>query len=164
MKNYLEDVLFLVPIVAIFAIGIAIHYITKTDQPEPSTSSSNTTFYNHTNTMSNLAAGNPAKFDHYAMLEPFAENHPFNFSSVMQQPMNPAAWMQMMTHMMNYMSMNQMMHQMAAMPMQMMNPTLWMDPHAMLPNSSTSTAQQPMSPDEYRKWYEQHHSQSESNK
>ena len=67
--------------------------------------------------------------------------------------MNPAAWMHWMNNMMNYMSMTQMMHQMAAMPMQMMNPNLWMDPHAMLTNPTMSTVQQPMSPEEYEKWY-----------
>ena len=142
MKKSLEDALFLIPIVAIFAVGLAIHFIVKTDQPEPS----------NTNTMSGLAAGGSEKFDSYAMLEPFAENYPFNFTNVMQQPMNPAAWMHWMNNMMNYMSMTQMMHQMASMPMQMMSPNLWMDP-AIMTNPTMSTVQQPMSPEEYEKWY-----------
>ena len=143
MKNSLEDVLFLIPIVVIFALGIALHYITKPDHTELS----------NTNRVSGQIYGEAGNFDSYAMLEPFAENYPFNFANVMQQPMNPAAWMHWMNNMMNYMSMTQMMHQMAAMPMQMMNPNLWMDPHAMLTNPTMSTVQQPMSPEEYEKWY-----------
>lgn len=151
MKKSLEDALFLIPIAAIFAIGIAVHFIVKTDQPESS----------NTNTMSGLAAGKTKTIDSYAMLEPFAENHPFNFTDVMQHPMNPFAWMQVM---MNAMQMNQMMHQMMTMPMQTMNPTIWMNPHAMLSNPAMNTVQQPMSPEEYKKWYDQYHSQLEADK
>ena len=154
MKNSYEDALFIIPIVAIFAIGIALHYITKSDQPEAS----------NTNLMSGLVSVQAESFDNYAMLEPFAENPPFNFANVMQQPMNPAAWMHWMNNMMNYMSMTQMMHQMAAMPMQMMSPNLWMDPYAKLSNHTMGTVQQPMSPEEYKKWYDQYHSHLEANK
>ena len=162
MKNFIENALFLVPIVAIFVLGIALHYINKSNQPSPSEISSSSATYNYVN-KANTGAHSEGHYQNYAMLEPFAENHPFDFTNVMQH-MNPGTWMQMMNNMMNTMQMTQMMHQMFSMPMQMMNPTMWMDPHAMLSNSATGTVQQPMSPEEYKKWYEQQQSQLETNK
>ena len=95
----------------------------------------------------NTAAFSPnaVNYQNYAMTEPFAANVPFDFT--------PAAWMQMMNNMMNIMQMNQMMHQMAAMPMQMMNPA-WMNSRGLSPSYNPSPVQ-PMDPAEYKKWYEQ---------
>ncbi len=88
----------------------------------------------------------------YAMPEPFAADAPFDYANFMQ-PMNAMAWMQLGANMMNYMQMAQMMQQMTAMPMQMMTPTMWMNPSVMQ-NQTTTTMQQPMSPEEYKKWYD----------
>ncbi|MGH1537541.1 MAG: hypothetical protein ACRBDX_05790 [Gammaproteobacteria bacterium] len=89
----------------------------------------------------------------YAMPEPFAADAPFDYANFMQ-PMNAMAWMQLGANMMNYMQMAQMMQQMTAMPMQMMTPTMWMNPNAMQ-NQAAATMQKPMSPEEYKKWYQE---------
>ena len=157
MNNYLKNILFVAPIAAIFAVGIGLHYINKSKQPEPS-ASSNTSAYDHP-TFSAKTTVNPpdtVNYQNYAMPEPFAAHAPFNFT--------PAAWMQMMNNMMNNMQMTQMMHQMANMPSQMMNPTMWINPHGMLPNGAANQSQQPMNPKEYKKWYEQQLKLQQTNK
>ncbi|QMU60749.1 MAG: hypothetical protein GKR92_03185 [Gammaproteobacteria bacterium] len=148
MNNYLEDILFVAPIAAIFAAGIGLYYINKSDEPETSASSI-TSVYKHPTLSGNTAAFAPdaTKYQNYTMSEPFAAQAPFEFT--------PAAWLQMMNNMMNNTQMTQMMHQMAAMPTQMMAPTMWVNPHAMLPNGVAAQTQQPMDPKEYKKWYEQ---------
>lgn len=145
MKKFLNDALFLAPVLAIFAVGVGLYYINKSKQPELSSYQPVTTVTPYTA----LNAPAPGAFDyhHYDMSEPFAANVPF--------AMTPAAWMQMMNNMMNTMQITQMMHQMVAMPEKMMNPGMWMNPHAVLPNQNQGKVQQPMDPKEYKKWYEE---------
>ena len=150
MNNSLNNVSYLTPIAAIFvvavAVAVALQYKNKPAELEPSASSI-TSAYNHPAVSANTAFNSPdaANYQNYAMTEPFAANVPFNFT--------PATWMQMMNNMMNVMQINQMMHQMAAMPVQMMNPA-WMNPHGLSPSYNSSPVQ-PMDPAEYKKWHEQ---------
>lgn len=148
MKNFSKDILFLITFSAIIAIGIGITYLNKSKKSEPSTSSS-TSVYNYPTVSSKTAAAfnssDYVNYKNYAMTEPFAANAPTDFT--------PEAWMQMMYSMMNIMQMTQMMHQMAAMPMQMMN-LAWMNPYGLSPTYNASSVQ-PMDPAEYKKWYEQ---------
>jgi hypothetical protein len=55
---------------------------------------------------------------------------------------------------MNNMKITQMMHQMAAMPAQMMSPAMWSNPHTIMP-MGTANSSKPMDPEQYKKWYEQ---------
>lgn len=148
MKNLFDYVLFVIPVAAIFAVALALNNANKSEEPVALASSS-TSVYNHPTLSGNTAAFAPdaAKYQNFGMSEPFAEQVPFEFT--------PVAWVQMMNNMMNSMQVTQMMHQMAAMPTQMMASTMWVNPHAMLPNGMVNQSQQPMDPKEYRKWYEQ---------
>lgn len=150
MKTLLTYVLFVFPLAVAIAVALVVSNKNKSVQPETSVSS-NTSVYKQLTvtpyTALNAPAPNIANYHHYDMSEPFAANVPF--------AMTPAVWMQMMSNMMNAMQMTQMMHQMAAMPEKMMNPGMWTNPHAMLPNSATIPTQQPMDPKEYKKWYEE---------
>ncbi|MEJ2115957.1 MAG: hypothetical protein P8X88_07935, partial [Gammaproteobacteria bacterium] len=151
MKNSLIDVLFFIPIPVILAAAIAL-YINNPERIRPekqeSSASSITPIYNYSVNSTNPVFTSPdaTKYQNYAMTEPFAANVPFVNT--------PAAWMQMMNNMMNTMQMTQIMHQMATMPMQMMN-LAWMNPHGVSPGFNSSPVQtMPMDPAEYKKWYE----------
>ena len=147
MKNSLIDVLFFIPIPLVLALAIALHLTNKSEDLEPSTSSITST-YNQPIHSVNSTFNSPkaASYQSYAMAEPFAAHVPFENT--------PAAWMQMMNNIMNTMQMTQMMHQMAAMPIQMMN-LAWMNPYVLSPSYNSSLVQQtPMDPAEYKKWYE----------
>ncbi len=146
MKNSLIDVLFFIPIPVILAAAVAL-YINNPEEnsseKQESLASSITPIYNYSANSTNPVFTSPdaTNYQNYAMAEPFAANVPFENT--------PAAWMQMMNNMMNAMQMTQMMHQMAAMPMQMMSP------HGVSPSFNSSPVQaMPMDPAEYKKWYE----------
>ena len=150
MKNSLIDVLFFIPIPVIFAAAVAL-YINNSEEPESLVSSISST-YNHlaysANSTPANSASNPSdasSYQIYAMSEPFAANAPFENI--------PATWIQMMNNMMNVMQMTQMMHQMATMPMQVMN-SAWINPHGLSSPSYTPSPARPMDPAEYKKWYE----------
>ena len=150
MKNLPKDVLFLIAFTIFISIGISLTYINKSKQPEQATSSSISNYRYPTvseNTATNFITSDNVNYQHFSMPEPFASKVPFAFT--------PAALMQMMNTMMNTMKMTQMMHQISTMPSQMMNSTMWINPHGMLPKSAANPLQEPMDPQEYKKWYEQ---------
>lgn len=162
MSDISKDVLYFIAFSAILAIGIGLTYANKSAETKPITNANasierlhNKSNINNNSAKTNTYAGatksaknsHPTKnFRSFGMPEPFAEQVPFEFS--------PSSWMQMMNNMMNTMQMTQMMHQMAAMPTQMMNPSIWMNPHNGLPHGAATPSQQPMSPKDYKKWYE----------
>ena len=98
----------------------------------------------------------------FAMIEPFSAQDSFALTSAMHNSINPAAWMQLMFNMTNYMQISHMMQQMAAMSAVMMNPATWMNPNLMMPNQYHRPVQQPMHPSEYEKWYKQQQDQIKS--
>lgn len=158
MNNFLKNALFVLPIIALIAVPVAIHKIKDRSKTDSASLVSDMKSYNNSNSAHHEHAGSAMsrKTENYSMPEPFSPKLPgSDCCGVMSNPMNISAWMQMMNSMINSMQMTQMMHQMAAMPMQMMNPAMWMKPHGLIPNNAVSTVQQPMSPEEYKKWYEQ---------
>lgn len=157
MNNYFKEALFVILIVCL--ILTPFFFNKKADSVLSSSNLQN----QHSDTYPDVTFDTPKVIDdkNYAMLEPFANQLPFDFSGVMQQPFNPNAWMQMMGNTMNYMQMTQLMHQMALMPMQMMNSFMLMShPHGNL----NYGAQTLMSPEEYKKWYEDNKQRSNNNK
>jgi hypothetical protein len=160
MKNTSNnDLLFLAPIVAIFTLAItiaaALYFKSNGTQNEANLfATQSSSAYNQSgalnkNNFKSTSSNNHSVAPHYqnfAMAEPFSEHVPFEFT--------PAAWMQMMNVFMNNMKITQMMHQMAAMPAQMMSPAMWSNPHSMV-NMSTTNSSKPMNPEQYKKWYEQ---------
>ncbi len=158
MNNLFDFVLYLFPLAVVIAVALGLankNSLEQADTLTGSSLSSNNFIYKQeipTAINNNITskAMNPHKFD---MTEPFAEKIPFELA--------PAAWMQMMNTMMHNMQITQMMHQMAAMPNQMMSPMLWANPHGqyghmgMLQNNAVNPSQQPMNPEQYKKWYEQ---------
>ncbi len=160
MKNNIDTILLAALIAVISAGGVALYYINKSGGAAltATPSSSATSVYRHPSLSGNVAAFAPGavEYQNFAMPEPFAATAPFEFT--------PVAWMQMMNNMMNNLQMTQMMHQMAAMPSQMMNPMMQMNPHSMLPNQTINPSQQLMDPKEYKKWYEQQQKLQQSEK
>lgn len=149
MKNLFDYVLFVFPLAIVIAVALGLNSKNKSEQPEASIRS-NHSVYNHMSLSGNKndsARDTATKYQNFTMSEPFAEHVPFEFT--------PTAWMEMMNNMMYNMQFIQMMHQMAAMPTQMMNPNMWFNPHTMSTNGMASQPQQPMDPKEYKKWYEQ---------
>jgi hypothetical protein len=167
MKNTSNnDLLFLAPIVTILTLAIAIaaalffnnngtQFVSNTSGIKSNTQYSHSTASNNQpgmyigNTYSKGNLNNQLSASHYqnfSMTEPFSEIEPFEFT--------PAAWMQMMNVFMNNMQITQMMHQMFAMPAQMMSPAMWSNPHAGL-SIGTANSSKPMSPEQYKKWYQQ---------
>ncbi|MFK7816566.1 MAG: hypothetical protein AB8B92_09535 [Gammaproteobacteria bacterium] len=158
MNNLLDFALYLFPLAIVIAVALSLTNKNNLEQSETfvgSSISANGSIYKQqipVFTKNTVAPNvvNPHKFD---MTEPFAEKIPFE--------QTPAAWMQMMSNMMHNMQITQMMHQMAAMPNQMMAPMMWANPHGqpghmgMLQNHAVKPSPQPMNPEQYKKWYEQ---------
>lgn len=147
MNNLFDYVLYLFPLAVVIAVALSLNHKHNSEQSELANTS--TFAYEQprisTNTTTpNNNIVNPHKYD---MTEPFAQKIPFELT--------PAAWMQMMNNMMHNMQITQMMHHMASMPNQMMSPQTWMNPHGMLQNGAVNPSQQPMDPEQYKKWYEQ---------
>lgn len=151
MKNNIDNILLAALVAVITVGGIALININKSTGLDPIATSTNasTSLYNHPPLTGNSAAflPNSVKYQNFAMPEPFAEHVPFEFT--------PEAWMQMMNTMMNNMQLTQLMHQMAAIPQQMMSPMMWANPHNTFQNGAVNPSVQPMSPEQYKKWYEQ---------
>ena len=157
MKNLLQQALFVIPIAALIVAPLVIDHRNKSISDEGSNVSiNNNSLTKPFVSYPDITFDNPHVRENkeYAMLEPFSEHVPFDFSGVMQQPMNPFMWMQMMVNMMNYMHMTEFMNQMTAMSMHMMNPAMLTTPH-MHPNFISDKTLQPMDPVEYEKWYQQ---------
>jgi hypothetical protein len=160
MNNILKIALFVIPIIALIATPIVIHHNknNSTQSLQDTSTANSTSSPSHpmhvaaTKSLTSPTMGMDSR-QIYDMPEPFAHELPWSNCCGMHHPMSPAAWMHVMNTMMNSMQITQMMHQMATLPKQVMNPAT-SHPHGLMPNN-TSTSIQPMNPKEYKKWYEQ---------
>ena len=153
MNKFLQQALFIVPIVALIIAPLVIDHKIKGSSLNNSGNATDNTYTQFNRSIdSDFDAPNVVESKQFAMTEPFSAQDPFALTSAMNSPMSPAAWFQLMMNMANYMQMTQMMQQMMVMPTLMMNPAAWMNPQ-MMPNQYHPSAQQPMSPEEYEKWY-----------
>ncbi len=209
MSRLLKQALFVLPIIAIIAAPVVLHWKTKNTKHGADTVSASYPSTNSSDSKSTFLGFNPfstskkEKTD-YSMPEPFANNAMHGMTYSMRKSMDPNTWIQMMTSMMNPHSaspfamcascheeediaryqkqfgpmmqsmwgsyaammdphamgqmmnpttMTQMMHQMMAMPMQMMMPMMGMNPHASLPVLPNNSIPNVMDPKEYEKWY-----------
>jgi hypothetical protein len=152
MNNFLKIALFVIPIIALITVPVVLHqyknnsaHSLQGNSTAKSTSTNSSPMHAASKFSTSPAVDSSQAYD---MPEPFAHEIPWSKCCGMNNPMNPAEWMQMMNTMMNSMQITQMIHQMTAMSIQMMNP------HDMSHNNVASPAQ-PMSPEEYKKWYAQ---------
>ncbi len=154
MNKLFQQALFVIPIAVLIATPFVMDHQNK--EVESNVSSSGMFALNsHSNHENDVDFDLPHVVDNeqFAMSEPFSEHSFFIHPCNMGNPMDPAAWMNLMISMMNYMQITQMMQQMTRIPAGMSNPSApWMNPYMKVPNQSHS-ANQPLSPEEYEKWY-----------
>ena len=150
MKKIVQQALFIIPIAALIAAPLVIDH-KKNENLESKFSSADTSANHHDDVNFNLP--HVVDNEQYAMSEPFSEHSFFIHPCNMGNPMDPAAWMSLMMRMMNYMQMTQMMQQMPMIPAGTTTPSApWMNPYMLMPNQPNSI-KQPLSPEEYEKWY-----------
>ncbi len=161
MKKFLQQTLFVIPIALLIAAPFYLDHKKKSETESNSVSGEDI----------EASALSPGGYVYVPRISPqqYSMSEPFSFNSTMegwccgqmQQFIDPETWMQMMNPAM-YMNI---MHQMMAMPMQMihMYPNNSMNPHGyVMPQTPSLNMAKPMTPEEYKKWYNEQKKLQES--